>query len=76
MSDDYRPPLAGYFDEIETKYGAEFSFDKLSNDELLTMERLGRHAIDEDEQVSWQEKHNLAPLITLIEMQRVKRGLG
>lgn len=75
MTDDYRPPLADYFDQIETKYGAEFTFDRLADDELQTLERLGRQAIDEDERVSWQEKKNLAPLITLIQMQRAKRGL-
>ena len=53
----------------------DFTFDKLTDDELLTLERLGRHAIDEDTEVTWQEKQNLAPLITLIEIQRKKRGL-
>lgn len=76
MTDDYRPQLADYFEEMEAKYGADFPFDRLSDDELLTLEHLGRHAIDEDPQVTWQEKQNLAPLITLIELQRQKRGLG
>lgn len=75
MSEDYQPPLADYFDQMEAKYGADFSFDALSDDELLTLERLGRHAVDEDQRVTWQEKQNLAPLIALIEIQRNKRGL-
>ena len=76
MTDNYRPPLADYFDEIEAKYGEDFTFDKLTDDELQTLERLGRHAIDQDQRVTWQEKQNLAPLITLIEIQRRKRGLN
>lgn len=73
MSDDYQPPLAEYFNRMEAKYGEGFSFDALSDDELSTLERLGRHAIEEDPRVSRQEKRNLAPLITLIGIQRSKR---
>ena len=78
MSDDYRPPLADYWDKMEAKYGdasGDFTFDKLSDDELLEMERLGRQAIYEDQQVTSQEKINLQPLLSLIEKQRAKRGL-
>jgi len=79
MSDeDYRPPLADYWDRMEAKYGdasGDFSFDKLSDDELLEMERLGRQAIYQDQQVTSQEKINLQPLLSLIEKQRAKRGL-
>lgn len=76
MSDDYRPPLADYFDQMEAKYGDGFTFDQLADEELLTLEKLGRQAIDEDPRVTWQEKRNLAPLLTLVELQRQKRGLN
>jgi len=78
MSDDYRPPLADFWDQMEAKYGdssGDFSFDSLSDDELLEMERLGRHAINEDPKVTGQEKINLQPLLMLVEKQRTKRGL-
>lgn len=80
MSDeDYRPPLADYWDEMEAKYGdagGDFSFDQLTDAELLELERLGRQAIHEDPRVTSQEKINLQPLLTLVEKQRAKRGLG
>jgi hypothetical protein len=79
MSDeDYRPPLADHWDRMEAKYGdasGDFTFDKLSDEELLEMERLGRQAIYEDPNVTSQEKINLQPLLTLVEKQRDKRGL-
>jgi len=79
MSDeDYRPPLADYWDRMEAKYGdasGDFTFDQLSDDELLEMERLGRQAIYEDPNVTSQEKINLQPLLMLVEKQRTKRGL-
>ncbi|MFA9460209.1 hypothetical protein [Thiohalorhabdus methylotrophus] len=78
MSDDYRPALADYFDALEAKYAdasGDFSFDALSDEELLEVERLGRHAIYEDAQVTAQEKINLQPLLLLVEKQREKRGL-
>lgn len=80
MSDeDYRPPLADYWDEMAAKYGdasGDFSFDQLTDAELLELERLGRQAIHEDPRVTSQEKINLQPLLTLVEKQRAKRGLG
>ncbi|MFP4560816.1 MAG: hypothetical protein ACLFRB_09305 [Thiohalorhabdus sp.] len=78
MADDYRPALADYFDQLEAKYAdgnGDFSFDALSDEELLEVERLGRHAIYEDPQVTAQEKINLKPLLLLVEKQREKRGL-
>ena len=76
MTEDYRPPLADYFDQMETKHGEGFTFDQLSDEELVMMEKLGRDAIERDPRVTWQEKKNLGSLMTLIEMQRQKRGLG
>lgn len=72
---DYQPPLAAYFDELETRYGDQFSFDRLSDEELLTLERLGRDAIERDRKISAVEKANLKPLLTLVEMHRRKRGI-
>ncbi|APZ43980.1 hypothetical protein [Acidihalobacter ferrooxydans] len=70
---EYRPPLADYFDELERRYGDQFSFDKLNDEELATVERLTREAIEHDPRVSAVEKKNLAPLLTLLDMQRGKR---
>lgn len=79
MSDDYRPALADYFDKLEEKYAGgdgDFAFDALTDEELLEVERLGRHAIYEDPKVTAQEKINLQPLLMLVEKQRQKRGLS
>ena len=79
MAEEYRPPLADLFDQLEEKYGdasGEFSFDSLSDEELLQVERLGRKAIYEDPNVTAQEKINLQPLLQLVDKQRAKRGLG
>ncbi|SFD61375.1 hypothetical protein SAMN05660831_01988 [Thiohalospira halophila DSM 15071] len=78
MADDYRPALADYFDELEARYAdanGDFSFDSLSDEELLKIEELARHAIYEDGQVTTQEKLNLQPLLDLVGKQRAKRGL-
>ncbi|MEF8794380.1 hypothetical protein [Thiohalorhabdus sp.] len=77
--EDYRPPLADHWDRMEAKYGDEsgdFSFDQLTDEELLEMERLGIMAIYQDDWVTSQEKINLQPLLTLVEKQRTKRGLS
>jgi hypothetical protein len=78
MSDaaEYRPPLADYFDDLEKRYGDQFNFDRLSIEELETIERLARDAIDNDPRVSAVEKKNLTPLLTLVDMQRRKRAAG
>ncbi len=75
MDENYRPELADYFDRLEARYGAQFSFDVISDEELLELERLGRHAIEQDNRVSAQEKQALAPLLVLIDKQRTRRGL-
>ena len=71
---EYRPPLADYFEDLERRYGDQFSFDRLSMEELDTVERLARDAIDNDPRISAVEKKNLTPLLTLIDMQRRKRN--
>lgn len=78
MSDyqpDYRPKVAIYFDELEAKYGPQFMFGELTDEELLKLERLGHLAIKKDSQVTEQEKKLLEPLMTLIEKQKMKRNL-
>lgn len=72
--DDYRPPLADYFDQLETRHGENFSFDRLTDAELDEVERLGRDAIEYDPNVTEVEKVNLRPLLMVIEQQRAKRG--
>jgi hypothetical protein len=71
---EYRPPLADYFDDLERRYGDQFNFDRLSMEELETIERLARDAIDNDPRISAVEKKNLTPLLTLVDMQRRKRN--
>ena len=71
---EYRPPLADYFEDLERRYGDQFNFDRLSMEELDTVERLARDAIDNDPHISAVEKKNLTPLLTLIDMQRRKRN--
>ena len=73
---DYRPPLADYFDELERRYGGDLDFTRLSLDELKTVERLARDAIERDPNVTRVEKKNLAPLLTLVNMHRRKRRAG
>lgn len=75
MMDDYKPAVAFFFDDLEAKYGGQFNFDALSDEELLELERLGRHAIEQDGQVTATEKQMLAPLLTLTAKQREKRKL-
>lgn len=74
MSDEYRPPLADYFDALEKKYGADMIFEKAQDEELMELQRLAKHAIQEDAQITQVEKANLKPLLTLIELQRSKRS--
>ena len=71
---EYRPPLADYFEDLERRYGDQFNFDRLNLEELDTIERLARDAIDNDPRISAVEKKNLTPLLTLIDMQRRKRN--
>ncbi len=70
---EYRPPLADYFDVLEQRHGDQFSFDNLSEEELASLARLARDAIENDPHVSTVEKKNLGPLLTLIDMQQQKR---
>lgn len=75
MSDEYRPELADFFDKMEEKYGANFSFDLLTDDEILTMDKLATHAIQVDPKVHPEEKKAMEPLLQLMESQRSKRKI-
>jgi len=71
---DYRPPLADYFDSLESRHGEDFSFEKLSDEELSELERLGRDAVERDPRVSAVEKQNLGMLLKLVNIVRQKRA--
>ncbi len=75
MSEAYKPQLAIYFDKLEAKYGENFMFDVLSDEELLQLERHARHAIEQDPKVTMDEKQALSPILSVIEAQRRKRSL-
>lgn len=75
MTEAYKPPVANYFETLEARYGDNFSFDRLSDSELLELERLGRQAIEIDPLVTSTEKQMLAPLLTLTAKQKQKRNL-
>jgi hypothetical protein len=75
MSDDYRPPMADYFDELEARYGADFMFDRLADEELMEFRRLAREAVERDPKVTAEEKKALTPLVELLDRIRIKRGL-
>lgn len=72
---EYQPPLASYFADLENRYGSQFNFDSLNDEELLTLEKLGREAIEHDQNITAVEKANLKPLLQLIDLQRRKRGI-
>lgn len=76
MNEAYRPELADYFDQLEQQHGEGFTFDVLSDEAILKLEQLGRHAIEQDPQVTAEEKQALQPLLVLISHQRTRRGLG
>jgi hypothetical protein len=72
--ENYRPPLADYFDSLESRYGEGFNFEKLSDEELTELERLGRDAVERDPKVSAVEKQNLGMLLRLVNLVREKRA--
>lgn len=75
MTEAYKPPVANYFETLESCYGDNFNFDRLSDSELLELERLGRQAIEVDPLVTSTEKQMLAPLLVLTAKQKQKRNL-
>lgn len=69
MNTDYRPQILIYFDELEARYGQDFTFDALKCAELQRLEKFTRHAIELDTHVADGDKQNLRALLTLIEKQ-------
>lgn len=63
MQEDYRPPLADYWDALEARYGSGFSLDAISIDELRQLEVHLRTAVDRDPQVTPVEKANLGMVL-------------
>lgn len=73
MSDDYRPPLADYWDQLESRYGGGFNFHQISRDELAQLVEHLRHAVREDPQVNEVEKQNLGLVLKHAEQTLEKR---
>ncbi|ADC70607.1 hypothetical protein TK90_0090 [Thioalkalivibrio sp. K90mix] len=73
MTDDYRPPLADYWDQLEARYGGGFNFHQISRDELAQLVEHLRHAVKEDPQVTDVEKQNLGLVLKHAEQTLDKR---
>lgn len=77
MNVSKRPPeIVRYFDYLETKYDEKFTVDRLTDSELVTMERLARSALKKDQALSEEERSSLVPLISLLEQHRKRREQG
>lgn len=63
MQEDYRPPLADYWDALEARYGSGFNLDAISIDELRQLEAHLRTAVERDPQVTPVEKANLGMVL-------------
>ena len=64
-----------FFDQLESKYGERFTFEALTDTELLNMERLTHEALERDTRITEDDKKSLRPLLMLIEKQRRYRQL-
>ncbi|WP_018936944.1 hypothetical protein [Thioalkalivibrio sp. ALJ24] len=73
MTDDYRPPLADYWDELESRYGGGFNFQQISREELDRLIGHLRQAVNQDPQVTEIEKQNLALVLKHAEESRKRR---
>ncbi|OOC11239.1 MULTISPECIES: hypothetical protein [Thioalkalivibrio] len=73
MTDDYRPPLADYWDELESRYGGGFNFQQISREELDQLIGHLRQAVNQDPQVTEVEKQNLALVLKHAEESRKRR---
>lgn len=73
MTDDYRPPLADYWDELESRYGGGFNFQQISREELDQLIGHLRQAVNQDPQVTEIEKQNLALVLKHAEESRKRR---
>ena len=63
MHDDYRPPLADYWDSLESRYGSGFTLDAIPLEELRELERHLRAAVEQDPRVTPVEKTNLGMVL-------------
>ncbi|MCA1791037.1 MAG: hypothetical protein LC667_14630 [Thioalkalivibrio sp.] len=63
MHDDYRPPLADYWDSLETRYGVGFTLDAIQLEELQELERHLRAVVEQDPRVTQVEKANLGMVL-------------
>lgn len=63
MQDDYRPPLADYWDGLEARYGSGFSLEAITIDELRQLRSHLRAAVEEDPLVTPVEKANLGMVL-------------
>ena len=73
MTEDYRPPLADYWDELESRYGGGFNFQQISREELDRLIGHLRQAVNQDPQVTEIEKQNLALVLKHAEESRKRR---
>ncbi|WP_018869034.1 MULTISPECIES: hypothetical protein [unclassified Thioalkalivibrio] len=73
MTDEYRPPLADYWDELESRYGGGFNFQQISREELDQLIGHLRQAVNQDPQVTEVEKQNLALVLKHAEESRKRR---
>ena len=74
MSDDYRPPLADYWDQLESRYGGGFNFQQISRDELAQLVEHLRQAVKNDPHVTDVEKQNLGLVLKHAEQALEKRS--
>ncbi|MBS0001459.1 MAG: hypothetical protein KFF45_00075 [Thioalkalivibrio sp.] len=63
MQDDYRPPLADYWDALEARYGSGFSLETITLDELRQLQAHLREAVEQDPLVTQVEKTNLGMVL-------------
>jgi hypothetical protein len=75
MTEAPEPPLEAYVRELEARYGQAFSLERISDEELITLEHLSRGALESEQGIDDAGRRDLAPLAALIELQRSLRGL-
>ena len=63
MQEDYRPPLADYWDALEARYGSGFTLDAIGREELRELERHLAAAVEQDPRVTAVEKANLGMVL-------------
>jgi len=74
MQEDYRPPLADYWDALEARYGSGFSLDTITLDELRELRSQLRAAVEQDPLVTPVEKTNLGVVLKHADAVLRRRG--